>query len=220
MSLYDFDNKRQYTKYKRHVNDSTERIDASTVNKLQQDITIKQQNINSIKDNDFEERVYTIFNNNLYTNAMFIDYYKNGNYLDKNKSTNIIIDYPTSQLYIDPKLEVNNGTAISMLTYSTYGSEVEINDFFLVANEYVPIGSSIKYYIETSTGQRYPITPNSIKLPMHLTTNLTHGFRLIAELKTNALGESPKLNGYAVLYWDAAVEEALGMTNPDLRRFP
>ena len=42
MSLYDFDNKRQYTKYKRHVNDSTERIDASTVNKLQQDICLVQ----------------------------------------------------------------------------------------------------------------------------------------------------------------------------------
>ena len=29
-----------------------------------------------------------------------------------------------------------------------------------------------------------------------------------------------KLNGYAILYWDAKVEEAYGLTNPDLMRFP
>ena len=55
---------------------------------------------------------------------------------------------------------------------------------------------------------------------MHLSEGLRYGFRVIIELQANALKETPKLNGYAILYWDAKVEEAYGLTNPDLMRFP
>ena len=219
MPLNEFDNKRQYTKYKRHVNESQERVDANTINKLQSDLSVQQQETNTVKDTAFEERIYTIFNNNLYANAMFVDYFKTGEYIDLNKSYNVSFDYSKTQLNIKNPISVN-GSATSVTIHSVHGEGIELNDFFLITNEYIPVGAEIKYYLEMNTGERWPIVPNSLKLPLHLTENITQGFRVIIEMRANALNESPLVNGYAVLYWDAQVEKNYGMTNPDLQRFP
>ena len=218
MPLQDYDKTRQYTKYKRHVDDSNEKVNAGTVNKIQSDINEQQHETNLVKDTAFEERVYTIFNNNLYTNAMFVDYYKQGQYLNLNESDNVEINFEKTQLSL--KTGSKSGTAISSKIYSVHGSDVEMNDFFLITNQDVPVGAEIKYYLETNKGERWPILANALKLPLHLTENIKNGFKVVAELKSNSLGESPLLNGYAVLYWDAKVEEDYGMTNPDLQRFP
>ena len=218
MALNEFDNKRQYTKYKRHVNESQERVDAATVNQLQDDLNVQQQETNEVKDTAFEERIYTIFNNNLYTNAMFVDYFKTGEYINKYESSNIDINHTKTQLKIvNDKTE---GITVSTIIYSVHGADIEMNDFFLITNEYVPVGAEIKYYLETHTGERWPILPNALKLPLHLSENLKYGFKVIIDMKANNLGESPLLNGYAILYWDAKVEENYGLTNPDLQRFP
>ena len=218
MPLQDYDKTRQYTKYKRHVDDSNEKINAGTVNKIQSDINEQQHETNLVKDTAFEERVYTIFNKNLYVNAMFVDYYKQGQYLNLNESDNVEINFEKTQLSL--KAGSKSGTAISSKIYSVHGSDVEMNDFFLITNQDVPVGAEIKYYLETNKGERWPILANALKLPLHLTENIKNGFKVVAELKSNSLGESPLLNGYAVLYWDAKVEEDYGMTNPDLQRFP
>lgn len=217
MALNEFDNKRHYTKYKRHVNESHERVNAATVNQLQDDLAAQQQTTNEVKDITFEERIYTIFNNNLYTNAMFVDYFKTGEYINMNESSGIEINHPKTQLSIK---DGNSGTAISTEIYSVHGKEIEINDFFLITNEYVPVGAEIKYYLQTYTGERWPILPNSLKLPLHLSENIKFGFKVVIDMKANALGESPLLNGYAVHYWDSKVEANYGLTNPDLQRFP
>ena len=218
MPLQDYNKTRQYTKYKRHVDDSNEKVNAGTVNKIQSDINEQQHETNLVKDTAFEERIYTIFNNNLYTNAMFVDYYKQGQYLNLNESDNVEINFEKTQLSL--KAGSKSGTAISSKIYSVHGSDVEMNDFFLITNQDVPVGAEIKYYLETNKGERWPILANALKLPLHLTENIKNGFKVVAELKSNSLGESPLLNGYAVLYWDAKVEEDYGMTNPDLQRFP
>ena len=218
MPLQDYNKTRQYTKYKRHVDDSNEKVNAGTVNKIQSDINEQQHETNLVKDTAFEERVYTIFNNNLYANAMFVDYYKQGQYLNLNESDNVEINFEKTQLSL--KAGSKSGTAISSKIYSVHGSDVEMNDFFLITNQDVPVGAEIKYYLETNKGERWPILANALKLPLHLTENIKNGFKVVAELKSNSLGESPLLNGYAVLYWDAKVEEDYGMINPDLKRFP
>ena len=218
MPLQDYDKTRQYTKYKRHVDDSNEKVNAGTINKIQSDINEQQHETNLVKDTAFEERVYTIFNNNLYANAMFVDYYKQGKYLNLNESDNVEINFEKTQLSL--KAGSKSGTAISSKIYSVHGSNIEMNDFFLITNQDVPVGAEIKYYLETNKGERWPILANALKLPLHLTENIKNGFKVVAELKSNSLGESPLLNGYAVLYWDAKVEEDYGMTNPDLKRFP
>lgn len=218
MAMNEMDTTRRYTKYKRHVNDSTERIDAQDVNQIQKNINEHQEDTNIIKDTAFQERVYTIFENNLYTNAMFLDVYENGQYINKVDSSNYILDSKLNNIYIDKGHDA--GTVTSIRVHSVHGEEIELNDFFLVTNQYVPTGASIKYYLKLMNGESYPISANALKTPLHLSSNIKYGFSLVAQLTKNALGESPIINGYAILYWDAQVEKDYGMTNPDLQRFP
>ena len=218
MAMNEMDTTRRYTKYKRHVNDSTERIDAQDVNQIQENINEHQEDTNIIKDTAFQERVYTIFENNLYTNAMFLDVYENGQYINKVDSSNYVLDSKLNNVYIDKNHDA--GTVTSIRIHSVHGEEIELNDFFLVTNQYVPTGASIKYYLKLMNGESYPISANALKTPLHLSSNIKYGFSLVAQLTKNALGESPIINGYAILYWDAQVEKDYGMTNPDLQRFP
>ena len=218
MAMNEMDTTRRYTKYKRHVNDSTERIDAQDVNQIQENINEHQEDTNIIKDTAFQERVYTIFENNLYTNAMFLDVYENGQYINKVDSSNYVLDSKLNNVYIDKDHDA--GTVTSIRVHSVHGEEIELNDFFLVTNQYVPTGASIKYYLKLMNGESYPISANALKTPLHLSSNIKYGFSLVAQLTKNALGESPIINGYAILYWDAQVEKDYGMTNPDLQRFP
>ena len=218
MALNDYNNTRQYTRYKRHVNESHERVDATTVNTLQQDLNVQQQETNQVKDTAFEERVYTIFKNNLYTNAMFLECFKTGEHTNLSESSNVEINYQKSQLRLKDGLQ--KGYSVSTLVHSVHGLDIELNDFFLIANEYVPQGASINYFLEMHTGERWSIKPNALKLPLHLSKNIKYGFKVIADMTANALGETPVINGYAILYWDAQVESNYGMTNPDLMRFP
>ena len=218
MPINDHDYKRQYTQYRRHINESQERVNANTVNTLQNDLQNNRVDTNLLKDTQFEERVYTIFENNLFTNAMSIDMFKNGEYVNLTDSVNIKVNPSKDQLALETPY--SNGKLISMKRYSTFGSDAEMNDFILVTNEYIPTGGSIKYYLETSSGERWPIKQNKIKLPLHLSENIVNGFIVVAEIEPNAMHESPVLNGYAVLYWDSKVEEHNGLVNPDLLRFP
>lgn len=218
MAMNEMDTTRRYTKYKRHVNDSTERIDAQDVNQIQENINEHQEDTNIIKDTAFQERVYTIFENNLYTNAMFLDVYENGQYINKVDSSNYVLDSKLNNIYLDKNHDA--GTVTSIRVHSVHGEEIELNDFFLVTNQYVPTGASIKYYLKLMNGESYPISANALKTPLHLSSNIKYGFSLVAQLTKNALGESPIINGYAILYWDAQVEKDYGMTNLDLQRFP
>ena len=186
MAMNEMDTTRRYTKYKRHVNDSTERIDAKDVNQIQENINEHQEDTNIIKDTAFQERVYTIFENNLYTNAMFLDVYENGQYINKVDSSNYVLDSKLNNVYIDKDHDA--GTVTSIRVHSVHGEEIELNDFFLVTNQYVPTGASIKYYLKLMNGESYPISANALKTPLHLSSNIKYGFSLVAQLTKNALG--------------------------------
>ncbi len=224
MALNDFDSKRQYTRYTRHVNNAHEHVKAEHLNRLQHDVNIQQVETNNVKDTAFEERVYTIFENNMYTNAMFIDSFRHAEYVNLDKSQNVVTDFETSRLMLkkDPDTNITypQGVLSSVVITSPYGEEIKMNDFFFIADEYKPVGSEIKYYIRNFRKERWPLRPNTLKTPQHLSIPIQYGFSVVIEMYANALGESPILNGYAILYWDSGVEEALGMTNPDLARFP
>ena len=219
MALQDYDKTRQYTKYKRHVDESKERITAQTVNKIQSDINEQQIETNKVKDTAFEERVYTIFNNNLYCNAMFIDYFRTGEYINMDASTSgIQVDYEKS--WVTLRESASDGEMVSTRIESVHGPEIKVNDFFLISNEIVPVGAKVEWYIETFTGELFPISQNKLKTPMHISDDLENGFKVHCKLTANNMGEKPAVNGYAVLYWDAQVEADIGMTDPDVRRFP
>ena len=218
MAMNETNTTRRYTKYKRHVNDSTERIDAKDVNQIQENINEHQEDVNIVKDEAFIERVYTIFDNNLFANAMFLDTYENGQYIDKVQSSNYLLDPKLNNVSLSK--DADAATVSSIRIHSVHGETIELNDFFLITNEYIPKGASIKYFLKLSTGERYPISANALKTPLHLSQNLKYGFSIVAEITANALKEVPIINAYAVLYWDAQVEKDYGITNPDLQRFP
>jgi hypothetical protein len=218
MAIQDMDSTRKYTKYKRHTNESSERIQAETINTIQKDVQQAQVDRNIIKDTAFEERVYTIFNNNLFANAMFIDPYENGNYIQMLYSDNVKLNGTLYNITLNDSSK--EGYVQSCHIASVHGDDIGLNDFFLVTNQYVPTGASIEYYIQLSNGQRYQIKENALKTPLHFTENIIYGLNLITVLKPNAMGETPVINDYALLYWDEQVEKNLGLINPDLQRFP
>lgn len=212
----EFNTKKQYTKYTRHVNDSGERVDAQHINTIQKDLQDYQTQLNDMKDTAFEERVYTIFQNNYYVNAMFMDSFYNEIFIDKTLSANYTFEREQGILSAAP----DKATIVSAVVKSKYGDPVPLNDFILIANEKIPVGASIKYYLETEAGESWQILSNKTKNPLTLRESIKYGFKLRIEMTTNAMGESPELNGYAILFFDQQVEDNLGMTNPDLRRFP
>ena len=135
MALNDYENKKKYTKFKRHVDDSKERINAESINKIQEGISEQQVETNKIKNRAFEERVYTIFENNLYTNAMFKDTLENGEYLNMTQSSNTYFN--TDELNIQLTKNSTSGEIKSTKIYSVHGPQIELNDFFLISNEYL-----------------------------------------------------------------------------------
>ena len=218
MALQDYDNTRRYTKYKRHVDNSAETVSAKDINKIQEDVAKQHEESNLIKDTAFEERVYTIFNNNLYANAMFFDRFNNGDYVNLNKSSySIMIDSKKHCLTL--RQGTLSGEMVSMTIESVHGAGINLNDFFLIINEYVPVGAKTEYFIENVLGEMFPIAPNKLRTPLHLTSDIEHGMRFHARLTANAMGEAPVINGYAILYWDAKIESDLKAETPDLARF-
>ena len=204
MALSDYNNNRTYTKYKRHVDDSKERISALDVNKIQTDLAEQQQETNLVKDTAFEERVYTIFENNLYTNAMFFDRFNNGEHVNLSESNNVLINYEKHRLELQEGMQY--GEMVSLRVESVHGPGINLNDFFLVSNEYIPTGAKIEWYLENVFGELWPITSNKLRTPLHLSRDIENGLVIHARLYANAMGESPVVNGYALLYWDAKVE--------------
>lgn len=208
--------KKQYTKYTRHVNDSGERIEDQHINVIQKDLQDYQTQLNSIKDNAFMERVSTIFNNNYYANAMFVDLFENEMYINSEQSTGYTFLKQEGIL----KAKEDSAVVYSTKIVSRYGANVGLNDFFIITNEKIPVGASIKYYLITTDGDKWQISSQDIRRPLHLKNDIIDGVELRIEMTKNAAGESPELNGYALLHFDRQVEENLGITNPDLRRFP
>lgn len=218
MALQDYDKTRTYTKYKRHVDESKERITAKDINKIQNDVNEQQAESNAIKDTAFEERVYTIFQNNLYANAMFLDRFKNGEHINFSLSTaSLDVDYNKHCIFT--KSGTTYAEAVSLTIESVHGPGINLNDFFLVTNETIPTGAKTEWFIENVLGEMFPISPNKLKTPMHFTQDIENGFKIHVRMYTNSLGESPIINGYAVLYWDEKIEADLKANTPDLARF-
>ena len=119
MAMNEMDTTRRYTKYKRHVNDSTERIDAKDVNQIQENINEHQEDVNVVKDEAFIERVYTIFDNNLFANAMFLDTYANGQYIDKVQSSNYLLDPKLNNVSLSK--DADAATVSSIRIHSVHG---------------------------------------------------------------------------------------------------
>lgn len=208
---------RVYTKFQRHVDNAEEVISAKHINQVQEALGDTEQNVGKLKDYRFIDSVLFSFDSNLYVNSMFGDEVNNKKYIDFTLSTAIKHDEKERSIYVENKSLA--GDVLTTRITSSIDEEVPLNDFFLVTDHYIPQGASIKYHLVTDMNETFPILPNEPKVPTTI-LNGTPSVRVKAILTKNSLGETPKLYGLALLFFDPAVEAQYGLINPDLRRFP
>ncbi|MCR3758650.1 hypothetical protein KYB31_06530 [Clostridium felsineum] len=170
---------------------------------------------NQLNDINYSDKIFFTFNNNLFVNSMFTSKDKNSDYVDLSISKFIDYDKFTKTFLVNS--EAITGELYTIKVTSAFGDNVPLNDFYLVADCYVPVGSSIKYFILDEKARVFPIKEN-ISEPLHLASDIT-SFTIKCVLTKNSMGESPKIYGLSVMFFDAAIEAQYGFINPDLRRF-
>jgi len=212
----DNENNRVFTKFQRHVNNAAETVSADHIGAVQAALTQAETGISKLRDTQFRERVLDILDNNYYANAMFVNEVNDQSYLDLTLSRNVSFEDEDGSIQLNRG--VGTGVVCSTIVQSSLGDGIRLQDFFLVVDHNIPAGSDIRYFLVDREGAKYPLTANETKLPMHVYAEVT-GYRIQAEMRTNAVGESPQIFGMAVLFFDEGVEGEYGLTNPDLQRF-
>lgn len=209
-------NNRVYTKFSKHINNANETINADHINKLQSSIVSAEESSINLHDAEFVSKVLFSFDNNLYVNSLFCDEVNEKKYLDFSLSSNMFYDEIDRSLSIDSKSI--SGTTFTINICSTLGEVCLINDFFLVTDDYIPAGANVKYYLINDSKEMFPIKPNEPKLPCHFVKDVLHVSIKVVMTK-NALGESPKVYGLALMFYDAALEKRYGILDPNINRF-
>lgn len=206
---------RVYTKFTRHIDNAKEPVSADHVNDVQSSISDAERNINRLHDEQFLDKVMFSFDNNLFVNSLFANETNDRQYTDFTLSSHIQLNENERSIYVD---NVSlSGELLTTRIHSSVGGGIPLNDFFLVTDEHIPTGASIKYYLVSDNEEVFPIKPNEVK-PCHMFVRVMD-VRIKAVLTKNALGESPKVYGLSLMFFDPAVEAQYGLTNPDLRRF-
>ena len=207
---------RTFTKFQRHIDNANETISASDINKVQKSVNTNEDDIAALKNERFMDKVLFSFDNNLYVNSLFSDDYGDLRNVDIDRCKNI--EHNTSEMYIavsDGEVEAEVYTS---KIRSTLGDTITLNDFFLVTDEYCPHGTKIVHYLITDHGEVYPIEANGTKTPCSIHGGVT-GAVLKSVLIKNVQGETPKLYGVAVSFFDEGVEAQYGLLHPDISRF-
>ncbi|WP_459482543.1 hypothetical protein [Clostridium saccharoperbutylacetonicum] len=184
--------------------------DVST-RKIADDIT--RHDIAEFGDNTFLNSVKISFDNNKYTNSMFVNEVKDREYSDFYLSDNMV--YNSIESCLKVKDLTKNGVYYSTekCTDETYKSQ--LNNFFLVVDEVIPTGCDIIYHIITDDNRNFLIKSNDT-VPLVLNIPC-YSFRLKANLLSNKIN-TPVINGFAVLYYDDYVQKAYRLINVDLSK--
>lgn len=168
-----------------------------------------------LRDYDFKTKVLFSFQNSSYANGLYLDELDNLDQCSTTKSIDIILNQTDGCVEIAP-----GKTQAQLVTTRQVGEyETSLDDFSAMADTWIPEGGSVEYYISTDGIDYVPIVPDTNRAPVHFGAERGTMFRLKVVLRANAQGISPKLFGFAVMYFDELVDYNYGMTNPDLRRF-
>lgn len=209
-------NSRVYTKFQKHSNNANEIVNATHMNNVQNAIVETETNLNNVHDAQYMDKVLFTFNNNLFVNSLFANESNDKTYINFSKSNNAIYDENENSISVSTTT-LTAEIYTSKIT-STFGDGVLLNDFYLTTDEYIPVGSSIKYYLVNQNNENYPIPQNSTIKPIHINSDVAN-VTVRAVMTKNAMGESPILYGLCLMFFDPAVESSYGLYNPDLKRF-
>lgn len=178
------------------------------------DISIKD--IVDINDNLFFEKVEFNFENNRFVNAMFINKIVDKEYTSFVECKNVY--YNKGETCITNKDPKNDAIYYTTEIKTDGNIDEPINEFFVIVDEYLPVGTDILYYIVVNDNLTYQIKPNDDKPLTIQTSQKFSSFKVKAVLRSNG-NESPILKSFAVLYYDEYIYRQMGLINPDLGRF-
>lgn len=178
---------------------------------------INRKDIVQMGDALFFERVMFSFENNRYTNAIFINEIKDREFSDLGSSYNV--EYNPIESCIALSDKTDKGVYLTTSISTSNEKLGALNDFFLIVDEDVPPKTDILYYLVTNFNEVYPIKPNNT-LPLRIEGNGIKpiSFKIKAVINPNG-NDIPKIRGIAVLYYDSYVAKQMGLYNPDLGKF-
>ena len=178
--------------------------------KISEEIT--RNDLANYSDDVFLNSVNISFDNNKYTNAMFINQIKDKEYSDLFLSDNIKFDSIEANI---KAIDVTKNAiyySIEKCTNEEYNSD--LNHFFLIVDQTIPDGCDIIYYLITDDNRKFIIKPNNT-IPLTLVVPCKK-FKLSAKLSCNGI-DTPSINAFAVLYYDEYINSAYRLINVNLQ---
>lgn len=177
------------------------------------EVNVKNE-IAKLKDYSFFNRVMFLFENNKHVNSIFVNEINDKEYSDFSNCTNVVFDTTNACITIGDFAK--NGIYTSSLIKSFSDEESRCNNFFLITDDTIPIGTDIIYKLISDSGDVVNITANK-NVPLVLqSNNEAKSFRLKVELKSNGINK-PKINSIAVMYFDNLVDAKLNLREPDIK---
>lgn len=192
-----------YTKFTKHENNINEIINATHINDVQTAITKTEKNVITAHCIEFMNSVMFKFDNNMQVNSLFTNTNNEKKYLDLILSKDITYNEEETSTIIS-----SNATSGDMYTtkiQSSVNPNSFINDFSLIMNIYLPIGSTVKCYIITNKNEIFPIRANS-PIANHIFSDITD-IKIKIVMSKNLMNESPKIYGLAMMYFDKSIED-------------
>lgn len=207
----------QYTKFTRHVDNAKETISANDLNTIQKSVNVSESGIIALNDNAFLNRTLFSFNHNVYGNTIFVDVLDTSEYIDLPLSSNITYQNREGNLKVGDITD--RGYFITNIIKSS--NDLELTNFILLTEEYIPLGGDIQYYITVGEDKYHPIKSNDVSKPYKITPPHvgTSNVRIKVEMRKNSKGETPIISAWALMYFDPELERTYGLTNPDLDIF-
>jgi len=207
---------KEISRFKIHINNASQTVNAEDLNKLGLAVNAAESNLIDLSSESFKNKAFFALENNQEVNSLFLDDFESSNYINHFLSENLYYNTDSRYISIDPKPQFNAAKALSV----KYISQVKgtVQRVILLVDDYVPKGAIINYYVATNDDDFMPIRKNQ-----SVVSEIIEGPCAIlrADMRKNAAGESPRIYGWALLYWDRVIAmlyslKGIDVTGPQL----
>lgn len=198
---------RQITNFQTHYNHANEAIDATHINQIQTAINEAERLQAQVAKRHFETDALFVLSNSANANAMQL-FSSETNFGQSSFPPTGFEDHQQQGIAMAPGL-----LSASFKTDKQRGhlAHSKLNAFTLMVDCFIPVGSSIEYYLTTKNGaSSQRLHPNSKydfhPAPLQLKEGVTD-YQLTVIMKANQANQSPILYNAALLFHDEAVDE-------------
>ena len=176
-------------------------ISATDINIIQDIQEQSQRILFQIRDDNFKQDCQMVLEHHPAVNILWIDLFKNDDRIDLYSSYEVIFDENERAVILNPDSSVLTGFVYSKPYINP--SKLPVNDIILLTKYYTPQGTLVKFQISNNGIDYFDIDPSSNPLK-HISTD---GNTLIirAELSRSALTNSPRIESWALLWWDPTI---------------